>query len=112
MKRLSVFASLMVAVFFARATCSQETGWINVVQVGGQGANLFVVLSQSIVNPGCSGSWIIVPSGALDADSQKRFYAALLTAMATGKQIRLAVSGCNDVNHPAMISTDYWFIQS
>jgi len=48
----------------------------------------------------------------MDIDSQKRFYAALLTAMATGTKIRLAVSGCVDSNHPTMVATDYWFLQN
>lgn len=112
MSKLIKHAVALVSLFLSCNCFSQETGWISVLQVGGQVTNIHFVISQTIVNSGCSGSVVIVPNGTFDAESTKRFYAMLLTATATGKQVRLAASGCYDATHPAMISTDYWFIQS
>jgi len=52
-----------------------------------------------------------ISAGTFDAEAQKRFYAALLTASATGKKMRFAISGCAG-NYPTMIPSDYWFLQS
>jgi hypothetical protein len=112
MKRKFKLGFLLALIAMPQLSFSQETGWLNVVQVGGQVNSMFFVLSDTVGEPSCRGSWVIIQSGTMDAESQKRFYAALLTAMATGTKIRLAVSACNDPSHPTMISTDYWFMQN
>jgi hypothetical protein len=108
LKMIVVFVAMIIpSLLFAR-----ETGWINVTAVGGQVQTMFFELSEAVGNDlGCPGTRVLIPAGTFDSEAQKRFYAALLTASATGKKMRFAISGCNGA-YPTMISSDYWFLQS
>ena len=105
---LSIVGSTMAPA----VTHANETGWIKVLQVGGQVSNMFVVFSQPVgTDKPCPNARLILPAGVMDAESLKRFYATMITAMQTGTRVAISVSGCYDQNYPTMISTDYWFAQ-
>jgi hypothetical protein len=83
---------------------------VNVISVGGQSSNLFVVFSQVVgTDQTCPGARLVLPAGVMDAASQARFYAALLTAYTTGSPVTIAVSTCYG-NYPSMLPTDFWFM--
>jgi hypothetical protein len=83
---------------------------VNVVSMGGQGSNMFVLFSRQVgTDQGCSGTRLVLAPGVIDAVSQSRLYAALLMAFATGTQVTLSVSPCYG-NYPAMSSSDWWFV--
>lgn len=102
---------LITCLALPKLSFSQETGWLTVMQLGGQTTNMFIVLSATVGEPSCRSSRIIIPEGILNADAQKRLYAALLAAMHAGKKVIFSVSGCYG-SDPTMIATDYWFAQS
>ncbi len=103
----------LVSISLPEMAFSGETGWVNIVRVGGQVGNMFVELSATVTaDLGCSSSRLVFPPGSFaDADTQKRFYAAALTAMVTGKKMNMYLSNCNGPN-PYMGPTDYWFVQN
>jgi hypothetical protein len=110
-KRISLAAVLLVSLMPELAS-SRVTGWVNVLQVGGQSSNTFVVLSETVGDDlGCPNTRLVIPPGAFaDADAQRRFYAAASIAVATGQKMQLAVSGCSG-GFPSMIASDFWFLQ-
>lgn len=92
-----------------------DVNTVNVVQVGGQVNNLYVVFSQSVgTDLGCPSTRLIVNAASFsDSDSFKRFNAAMLLAMTTGTSVTIAVSGCySDGDYPSMIATDYYFVNN
>jgi hypothetical protein len=89
---------------------SQITAWVNIVQVGGQTSNMFIDVSTPVGEPACSAARILIPSGVLDADGQKRLWAAVSMALVTGQKMQFALSGCNG-SYPTMIASDFWFLQ-
>lgn len=109
---LSLVVGGIAALMMCSVANARETTWINVTAVGGQVTTLFFEVSETVGNDlGCPGTRVLVSSGTFDSEAQKRFYAALLTASATGKKMRFAISGCAG-NYPTMIPSDYWFLQS
>jgi hypothetical protein len=86
------------------------TWTVNVIAVGGQSGNMFVVLSNTNIgnDVGCPGARLILPSSAMDAVSMNRFYAAMLAAYTTGSQVTINVSTCYGT-YPSMQPTDFWF---
>ena len=103
---------IRACVTFPQVSSARETAWINVTAVGGQVTTMFFEVSETVGNDlGCPSTSVRISAGTFDAEAQKRFYAALLTASATGKKMRFAISGCAG-NYPTMIPSDYWFLQS
>jgi hypothetical protein len=92
-------------------TARADTQTVNVVQVGGQAGNLFVVLSSTVGDPPCPGTRLILPATAFaNADSFHQFYAAVLTALSIGGKLTVSVSGCYST-YPSMLTSDFWFMQ-
>jgi hypothetical protein len=100
----------VVALSVLCGTASADVKTVNVVQVGGQAANPFVVFSQTIgTDQPCPGTRLIVNSSNFaDPDSFKRFYATMLSAMATGAQVTIAAHSCFST-YPSMLVTDFYF---
>ena len=113
MNRIFFLAVVLASFAIPQTASSRITGWVSVIQVGGQSTNTFVVLSETVGDDlGCPSTRLVIPSGAFgDADAQKRFYAAVSTAVATGQKMQLAVSGCSG-GFPTMIASDFWFLQN
>jgi hypothetical protein len=88
---------------------SQITGWVNIVSIGGQTSNMFIDVSTPVGEPACSAARISIPSGVLDAEGQKRLWAAASMALVTGQKMQFALSGCNG-SFPSMIATDFWHL--
>jgi hypothetical protein len=114
MLRMLVTASLAMLSGFGFGCMPTEARadvqTVNVVSVGGQGSNMFVLFSHQVgTDQGCAGTRLILATGVIDAASQSRFYAALLLAFATGTQVTLSVSSCYG-NYPAMSASDWWFV--
>ena len=106
-KRLALLACLLLP----HVAHSRVTGWISVLQIGGQVNNVYVVLSETVGDDlGCPHTRLVLQEGTFDTDARKRFYAAMVTAMTTGAKVQLAVSGCTGA-YPSLISTDYWFVK-
>jgi hypothetical protein len=102
--------SLFASAFMLRSVAQADVKTVNVVQVGGQSGNLFVVLSQTVgTDLSCPGTRLILPATAFsDTNSFNRFYAAMLAAQAYSAQVTIEVSGCY-TTYPSMIPTDFWF---
>jgi hypothetical protein len=109
--RLTLAAALFViglACLPGEACADVQT--VNVVSVGGQGSNLFILFSGNVgTDQGCLGKRLIVTSTVLDAAAEGRLYAAMLVAYATGSQVTLSVSSCYG-SYPALSATDWWFV--
>ena len=83
---------------------------VNVVVVGGQSTNTFVVFSRNVgTDQGCQGVRLVLPSSVMDADLQRRFYASMLAALATGTSVTISISTCYGT-YPSMVGTDSWFL--
>jgi hypothetical protein len=107
-----LLAAIAIVSFTIPGTASSQiTAWVNVVQVGGQSNLMFIVVSEAVGEPGCSSTRIVLPPGILDADNQKRLWAAASTAVTTGQRMQFALSGCHG-NFPTMIASDYWWLQN
>jgi hypothetical protein len=106
-------AICLASILVSGTAFSGETGWVSVLAVGGQDGHIFVQLSATATaDQGCSNPQLRFPPGSfVDADTQKRFYAALLTAMLTGKKMNIYLSYCNGL-FPYMAPYDYWFMQN
>jgi hypothetical protein len=101
---------LLFAIAAARNHALADVQTVHVVSVGGQSTNMFVVFSSNVgTDQGCPGPRLILPVGVMDTESQKRFYAALLMAFATGTPVTISISGCYG-SYPSMIATDFWFV--
>jgi hypothetical protein len=103
-------ASLVVGLTCLPGEACADVQTVNVVSVGGQGSNLFILLSGNVgTDQGCPGKRLIVTSTVLDAATESRLYAAMLLAYATGSQVTLSVSSCYG-SYPALSATDWWFV--
>jgi hypothetical protein len=112
-KSLAALVCATACALAPQAALARETGWINVLEVGGQVTHTFVVVSESVGSElGCPSNRIVIAAGTFDTEAHRRFYASMVTAMVTGAKIRLAASACFDRNYPTMSSTDYWFVKS
>jgi hypothetical protein len=101
---------LLLAIAAAQNQALADVQTVHVVSVGGQSTNMFVVFSSNVgTDQACAGPRLILPAGVMDTESQKRFYAALLMAFATGTPVTISISGCYG-SYPSMISTDFWFV--
>jgi hypothetical protein len=106
---LAVGAFVIGLVCLPSEACA-DVQTVSVVSVGGQGSNLFVLFSGNVgTDQGCPGKRLIVASTVLDAPTESRFYAAMLTAYSTGSQVTLSVSSCYG-SYPALSATDWWFV--
>lgn len=104
------FATCLIGLAAIPTEARADVQTVNVVSVGGQGANMFFVFSHNVgTDQGCPGERLVVPTGLWDAATQSRFYAALMMAFATGTQVTLSVSACYG-SYPSMNSTDWWFV--
>jgi hypothetical protein len=45
----------------------------------------------------------------MDADSQRRFYAAMVSSLETGVPVTISISTCYGT-YPSMLATDFWFL--
>lgn len=110
--RLNLCA-LVACLCVPHMASAAETGWVNVVYVGGQSDNVFIELSTIVGEQTCRSTRIILTAAApntTQGDAQKRLYAAMLAAMNTGGKVLLSLSGCQ-TTFPTMIATDYWFAE-
>lgn len=106
--KLRVLVVCLCAPLMASAA---ETGWVNVINVGGQSDSLFIVLSAEVGEQTCRSARVILAAATpntTQGDAQKRLYAAMLAAMNTGGKVLLSLSGCL-TTYPTMIASDYWF---
>lgn len=110
MRLTLAIASLVLGLACLPGEARADVQTVNVVSVGGQGSNLFILFSSNVgTDQACPARRLVVAEGVLDAASESRFYAAMLTAYATGSQVTLSVSSCNGV-FPAITALDWWFV--
>lgn len=107
LKATGILAILLTPAF----TMAGQSPWVNILNVGGQGDTIYLVLSQSVTSDaGCSGQRLVLSPTTFDVDQQKRIYAAALAAISTGKQMMFYASGCYNGTFPSMIGNDYWWM--
>lgn len=105
--------TLLAGMCAPALAAAAETGWVNVVNVGGQSDSLFIVLSATVGEQTCRSTRVILAAATpntTQGDAQKRLYAAMLAAMNSGGKVLLSLSGCQ-TTFPTMIATDYWFAE-
>lgn len=108
MKKYLLLLSLFIPIV---SLAGDDTGWVNVLEVGGQGRVMFIKISMVTGGSiGCSNDQLRFPATAFDSpEDQARLYSAALSALARGSEMKFYLSHCNG-SYPYFEGSDgFWW---
>lgn len=97
-KRVILITIGLMGLLTTNLYAEDISGWVNVLNVGCHPGICWVSIDQQIggVTIPCYGSNVRFNINDPNSPNLKAMYASLLTAVNSGKQVRIAVNGCYD----------------